>query len=213
MSSTEASLDMDAEQKIAGKSSARMPAVTLKDLPKPAVPLWKQALRNIKRNSHLILAELTIGFPFIGYKMLASILLENMGNSVANVLSALLLTLAVVDFVFNMFNLVALIFVGHRLGPVCFLSWVCKHTPLMRRFNDIGEALDTMISFTIVAIVVGMNLFPNLIELSPGGADGPKFFFKLWNICTVANVLGAGFGRLQNSFRHAKVVTRMGTKA
>lgn len=194
------------------------PTTTLKETPAAAVPLWKRALRNIRRNSHLLLAELTIGFPFIGYKLMAALLLKSAGEqgafggiTVSEILSAFLLVLAIVDLAFNLINLMALVFIGHRLGPVCFLSWVCRHTPLKRRYNDIGEALDTMLSFSIVAVVVGVNLFPNLIAMSP--ADGPKVYFILWNTCTVANVLGAGIARLQASLHHDKVVGRMEKRA
>lgn len=167
--------------------------------------LASQAVHNIRRNSHLLLAELTIGFPFIGYKFLASQLLGTVNRSETAVLAAFLLVLAVVDFAFNLTNMLALVFVGHRQLPVCFLSWLGKHTPLRKRFNDIGEAVDTMLSFTIVAIVVGVNLFPALIDMAPDS----KIYFLLWNTCTVANVLGAGISRLQSSFHHAKVIDRM----
>ena len=192
------------------------PFTTLKETPATSAPLWKRAWRNIRRNSHLLLAELTIGFPFIGYKLLASLLLKSAGGqgggiTVTEILAAFFLVLAVTDLAFNLVNLMALVFVGQRLGPVCFLSWVCRHTPLKKRYNDIGEALDTMLSFSIVAIVVGVNLFPNLIAMSP--ADGPKVYFILWNTCTVANVLGAGIARLQGSLHHAKVVDRLGKKS
>ena len=196
------------------------PITTLKDTPAvstpAAMPVWKRAWRNIRRNSHLLLAELTIGFPFIGYKLMASLLLKSAGVqggagiSATEILAAFFLVLAIVDLAFNLSNLMALVFVGHRLGPVCLLSWICSHTPLKRRYNDIGEALDTMLSFSIVAVVVGVNLFPNLIAMSP--ADGPKVYFILWNTCTVANVLGAGIARLHGSVRHSKVLDRMEKK-
>lgn len=163
------------------------------------------ALYNLRRNFHLLMAELTIGFPFIGYKFLAAMLLLSIGRMETTLAASFLLVLAMVDFIFNLVNSFALIFVGHRVIPVCFLSWLGKHTPLTRRFDDIGEAVDTMLSFSIVALVVGVNLFPNLIALAPES----KVYFLLWNTCTVANVLGAGISRLQSSFHHAKVIDRM----
>ena len=163
----------------------------------PLAPLWKRLGRNLQANASLLLAELTIGFPFIGYKLLAAVLLLTMFETPPMLaLAGLFLALAGVDLVLNTVNLLALVVCGHRLVPVCLLSWVIGHTPLKRRFSDLGEALDVMLSFGIVACVVGINLFPQLMAVSMA-------CFYLWNACTVANVLGAGIARLTASLRTA----------
>ena len=70
--------------------------------------------------------------------------------------------------------------------PVCLLSIISKKHHILSKWKDSGEALDVMLSFIIVAFVVGQNLFVFM--------DGMQV--KLWNLCTVVNVLGAGIARL-----------------
>lgn len=164
----------------------------------PGAPFWKRVPRNIQNNGSLLLAELTIGFPFIGYKLLAAVLLFSMFDAPAmRALGSAFLVLAIADFAFNAINLLALVLLGRRVVPVCLLSWLISLTPFQERFSDLGEALDVMLSFGIVACVVGINLFPELLAVS-------KACFYLWNACTVANVLGAGIARLSTSLGAAR---------
>ena len=62
-----------------------------------------------------------------------------------------------------------------------------RRMPFFKQKEAIGEAVDTMLSFAIVAIVVGNTLF---VYLDPWQA-------WTWNMCTVVNVLGAGISQLQ----------------
>ncbi len=165
---------------------------------RPMAPAWKRIPQNVQNNGSLLLAELTIGFPFIGYKFLAAVLIFSMFEAPAmRALGSIFLVLATADLAFNAINLLALVFLGRRTVPVCLLSWLIGRTPFQRRFSDLGEALDVMLSFSIVACVVGINLFPELLAVS-------KACFYLWNACTVANVLGAGIARLTASLGAAK---------
>lgn len=91
-----------------------------------------------------------------------------------------------VDFILNAFSLYAVSCKGNMNYPVCLLSVFCKKHRVLSKWQDSGEALDVMLSFIIVAVVVGQNLFVFM--------DGSQV--KLWNICTVVNVLGAGIARL-----------------
>lgn len=167
----------------------------------PGTPFWKRVPHNIQKNGSLLLAELTIGFPFIGYKFAAAMLLFTASESpLMRALGCAFLALAIADFAFNTINLAALTFLGHRVVPVCLLSWLIGLSPLRHRFSDLGEALDVMLSFGIVALVVGINLFPALLAISP-------VCFYVWNACTVTNVLGAGIARLSTSLSSAKSVS------
>ena len=164
----------------------------------PGAPIWKRILRNIQNSGSLLLAELTIGFPFIGYKFLAAVLLFSMFDApVMCALGGIFLVLAMADLALNTINLFALVILGRRPVPVCLLSWLIGLTPFQKRFRDLGEALDVMLSFGIVACVVGINLFPELLAVS-------QACFYLWNACTVTNVLGAGIARLSASLGAAK---------
>jgi hypothetical protein len=160
-----------------------------------AKPFWKRVLRNVRRNASLLLAELTVGFPFIGYKFLAGLLCLSMLDTRAKwLIGGAFLGLAAIDLLLNAVNLGALVFLGRRILPVCFLSWAIGRTPQSKRSGDLGEALDVMLSFGIVACVVGINLFPQLMAIS-------MLCFYLWNACTVTNVLGAGIARMAESLR------------
>lgn len=144
-------------------------------------------IKNIQSHIFQLLSILTIGFPFVGYKILGGILIHNLHSSfIATIIALVFVVWGLVDLVFNTISLHALMCRGHVLYPVCLLSVVGRKHPVLCKWKDSGEALDLMLSFCIVAIVVGGNLFEYL--------DGAQI--KVWNICTVVNVLGAGIARL-----------------
>jgi len=82
-------------------------------------------------------------------------------------------------------------FRGKRYMPVCVLAIVNHKMRCFTLREEIGEAVDMMISFAIVATVVGSELF---VFLEP-------YQIKLWNCCTVFNIMGAGVSQLQATLR------------
>jgi hypothetical protein len=95
-----------------------------------------------------------------------------------------------VDLVLNMANF-SLALVG-RESPVA----LCTAEYVVGRLNrdseshrQLGLSVDAMLSFTLVAAMVGLGLLVRL-----GRSD-----LALWNLCVVLNVLGAGLGRLADS--------------
>ena len=148
-------------------------------------------LKYIKQNVFLILSILTIGFPFVGYKILAGVVISRLfeGSSLAETAAVLFIVWGLIDLFLNAINLHAVCCRGKLRCPVCLLSIVSKKHPALSKYRDSGEALDIMLSFTIVAFVVWQNLF-TLMNAAQ---------VKLWNICTVVNVLGAGIARLGTS--------------
>ncbi len=145
-------------------------------------------LKYIRQNVFLILSILTIGFPFVGYKILGGIVISRLyqGSWIAGALAVLFIVWGLIDLFLNAVSLHAVSCRGNLNYPVCLLSVVSKKHPVLSKWRDSGEALDIMLSFMIVAVVVGQNLFVFM--------DGAQV--KLWNICTVVNVLGAGIARL-----------------
>ncbi len=145
-------------------------------------------LKYIKQNVFLILSILTIGFPFVGYKILGGIVINRLydGSLLAEIGAILFIVWGLIDLLLNAISLHAVSCRGNLHYPVCLLSIVSKKHSVLSKWRDSGEALDIMLSFMIVAFVVGQNLFPLM--------DGSQV--KLWNICTVVNVLGAGIARL-----------------
>lgn len=148
-------------------------------------------LKYIKQNVFLILSILTIGFPFVGYKILGGIVISRLydGSLLAKAAALFFIVWGLIDLLLNAVSLHAVSCRGNLHYPVCLLSIVSKKHPVLSKWRDSGEALDIMLSFTIVAVVVGQNLFVLM--------DGAQV--KLWNICTVINVLGAGIARLGSS--------------
>ena len=145
-------------------------------------------LKYIKQNVFLILSILTIGFPFVGYKILGGIIISRLYDEswLAAFVAVLFVVWGLVDLLLNAVCLHAVSCRGNLHYPVCLLSMISKKHPVLSKWHDCGEALDIMLSFMIVALVVGQNLFVFM--------DGAQV--KIWNICTVVNVLGAGIARL-----------------
>lgn len=145
-------------------------------------------LKYLKQNIFLILSILTIGFPFVGYKILAGSVISRLfeGALLANMAAVLFIVWGLIDLFLNTICLHAVCYRGKLHCSVCLLSIISKKHSAMSKYRDFGEALDIMLSFMIVSFVVWQNLF-TLMD---------KAQVKLWNICTVVNVLGAGIARL-----------------
>lgn len=149
----------------------------------PPMPKFKY----IKEHLFQILAVFTIGFPFVGYKILAGVVIHRLyGNPAADIIALLFVVWGLIDLMLNAICLHAVCCRGHTHYPFCLLSVMARRHSVLSKWEDSGDALDVMLSFCIVAWIVGQGLF--------GFMDGAQV--KIWNICTVVNVLGAGISRL-----------------
>lgn len=143
--------------------------------------------------SHLVqlLSILTVGFPFVGYKILIGLLIRNLYEGPFALCASLLFILwGLVDLVLNTICLHAITCRGNTHYPSCLLALIFRKCKRLGYWEDLGEALDVMLSFVLVAYYVGGAMY--------GYLDGPQV--KVWNICTVFNVLGAGIARINSSF-------------
>ena len=169
-------------------------------------PRWKY----VKKNLSFLFSELIVGLPFVGYKIFAGLIIWNMypDSPVARVVGSFFFVLGWGDMCVHAVNLFGVFFKGKRLLPVCILAIVNRKMRCFALREEIGEAVDMMISFAIVATVVGNELF---VFLEP-------YQIKLWNCCTVFNILGAGISQLQATLRtewreqHEKAEKQTGDK-
>jgi len=131
------------------------------------------------------LAEiLTVGLPFCVFKLLTGAIA--LGTAAAP-LGYALLALGAIDAVLNLANLVSWLAVRRRVGGVCLADLASRRLG----GGDLGLAIDVFLSFALVAVVVGAGLFARM----PAGT------LVWWNVAVVANVLGAGIGRLFAALR------------
>ena len=130
----------------------------------------------------------TIGLPFSVFKLLTGNLL--LDRAWLAPVGWALIALGAVDLVVNSLNLVPLTFGRQPTWGVCLAEVVARRLrPERRSWHEFGLSVDMLLSFSLVATVVGFRLFR---EFSPAQTS-------IWNACVVLNVLGAGFGRLSTS--------------
>lgn len=137
-----------------------------------------------------VLAILTVGIPFCAFKALTGRVL--IGTPGWQALGVALVALAALDLLLNLASL-ALTLAG-RASPlgVCTLEVaLARARPGHEGWRQLGLSLDAMLSFSLVAAVVGLDLLP---RLGPGLA-------AVWAASVVLNVLGAGIGRLAESLQ------------
>jgi hypothetical protein len=125
----------------------------------------------------------TIGFPFCVFKIVSGIALLQLEYRAAG---WALIVLGALDVVVNLFNAVAVVFFGTRLLPVCLLDLLFG-----RKRKDLGPAIDVMLSFSLVAAMIGTGHIRTL----------PPHSLQAWNVAVVCNVLGAGALRLVQAAR------------
>lgn len=118
-----------------------------------------------------MLEILTVGLPFCAFKLLTGLI------AWPSPIAYPLFALGAIDAVLNLVNMVAKV-------PTCF-------TDLVIRRHDLALALDVMLSFALVAIVIGFSLLSRL----------PAWAAPIWSAAVVLNVLGAGVGRLLGATR------------
>jgi hypothetical protein len=146
-----------------------------------------------KKQSILLdqISMLTIGFPFVVFKFLLGVVCLNMPSlPLHNFLGYTLFLLGFVDALINLINFIYLFIFRRYFTEVCsltiILAKIFKNSPYQESWKEFGTSLDVMLSFTLVALMVGIDLFG---YLSPG-------LTKVWSISVVINVLGAGLSRM-----------------
>jgi len=132
---------------------------------------------------------ITIGLPFCVFKIIAGIHFQQYW----------LILLGLADLIINLVNFVLILIKKDKIFDTCLLSFLVhkiKHPSedIKSKWQDLGESLDVLLSFSIVAYVIGLGHITNLVANH----------VMLWNIAVVLNVLGAGYGRLMNSVKRIK---------
>ncbi len=141
----------------------------------------------LKQHFFNLMSYITIGFPFAAYKFLAGDAIRNIYKTQwAMTLFYLFFIWAIIDLLFNLYDMIKVIQTGRKPKYVCILDYIAKKNEKGIQIEGIGEALDLFLSFAIVGILVGWNLLSNL---SPG-------YIIIWNIATAINVLGSGIVRV-----------------
>jgi hypothetical protein len=130
-----------------------------------------------------------VGLPFCAFKILTGGLLLDLPLAP---LGAALVALGAIDLALNLVNLVAWMTARRALSGVCLTEVLARRLAGPHR-GELGLALDVLLSFSLVALVVGLGL---LGRLSPGAV-------RIWNVAVVLNVLGAGIGRVLAALRPA----------
>lgn len=136
---------------------------------------------------------ITVGLPFCVFKGLVGALLWRAGHVVP---AAPLLLLCVSDSLINLVNLGALFFWRRRALSACTLAVIVVRlrvfaTSPNEYVKDLGNSLDMLLSFSLVAAMVGLGKIPSL----------PADHLRIWNAAVVLQVLGAGLSRVGASFR------------
>jgi hypothetical protein len=126
----------------------------------------------------------TIGVPFAVFKIVSGAALLQLGAPAF--LGWALLGLGVLDALVNLLNAVVVACRGARLLPICVLDIL-----LIRRRKGLGPALDMMLSFSLVAAMIGTGYIG---ELSPAS-------LQAWNLAVICSVLGAGALRVVTATR------------
>lgn len=139
------------------------------------------------------LEVLSVGLPFCVFKFAGGVVFASMGWGAA---AKALFALGAADLLFNGANFTGLVLIRRRVLDACFLSFTARLLlgatgKSLRALQDFGNSLDVLISFSLVAYLVGANRLGLL----------PPELLTLWNGAVVLNVLGAGLGRFTDSVR------------
>ncbi len=131
----------------------------------------------------------TIGLPFAAFKILAGIVLKAISGDANSPMGWILVAWGIVDLIINLLNLVSLTAAGKKLTTTCAMSFIFRSAS-----EEVGAALDVMMSCTLVAIMVGGNLLKYLSPLQ----------LNVWSLSVVLNVLGAGISRIKAAIANLK---------
>lgn len=132
---------------------------------------------------------LTIGLPFAGFKILTGIVLRNISGEVGSPMGWILIVWGIADLLINLLNLVGLVFRKKKITSTCAMGFIFQSSS-----EEVGSALDVMMSFTLVAILVGGNLLKHLTPLQ----------LNIWSLSVVLNVLGAGISRIKTAIENLR---------
>ena len=136
-----------------------------------------------------IFEVITVGLPFCLFKVLSGLYLAQYW----------LIGLGLIDTLINLANLFSLLVTKNRMMDACLFSFIVRlfKKPLDEtkwRWQQFGNSLDVLLSFSIVALMIGGGY---LAKLSPS-------HLNTWNIAVILNVLGAGMSQVTNSIRNLK---------
>ena len=136
---------------------------------------------------------LTVGIPFCIFKYLTAFYILNTYKNGSFVWASfsILFCLAVIDLIFNVFNLFSLILKQRRFLPICFLTFLSEKILINfgkspENYVEFGSALDALLSFLLVTLMIVDGAISRLLPWE----------YILWSGAVVLNVLGAGLGRL-----------------
>lgn len=137
-----------------------------------------------------ILEIITIGLPFCAFKVFTGIFLQQHW----------LAALGAIDLAINVTNLIALLILKKRIIDSCLFSIVVRKitkpsADKKDKYKDLGNAFDVFLSFVLVAYMIGSGRISEL----------PPVHLQLWNLSVVLNVLGAGFGRVNQSLKQLRL--------
>ncbi|NNN05851.1 MAG: hypothetical protein HKL90_08110 [Elusimicrobia bacterium] len=143
-----------------------------------------------------LLEVLTVGLPFCGFKVLTGLTFASAQSPVVRLLAAALIGLGGLDAMINVASLAGLAFAEGRPTDACVFALATR--PLRRpprsprAWQDFGNSLDILLSFALVALMIGGGLLRGM----------PADRLTVWNACVILNVLGAGLGRFDESLRN-----------
>jgi hypothetical protein len=132
---------------------------------------------------------LTIGLPFCAFKIVTGLFFHQYW----------LVALGALDLFINAINFLALVFLKRRVLDACSLSFLVRliKKPVIGmkpKWQDLGNSIDVLLSFSLVAIVIGGGFIKQL----------PADHLSLWNLAVILNVFGAGSSRLTASIKNLK---------
>ena len=142
-----------------------------------------------------------IGIPFSLFKIIMGQTL--LSNSTV-ILGYVFIALGAIDLFINLTNLLSLSIFNKRIFKHCLLSYlVGLLLPLFPRLThkgpkDMGVALDTLVSFTIVAIMIGCGWLKSLNSIQN----------IVWNWAVILNVLYAGVSRVIEASRRFNLASK-----
>lgn len=142
------------------------------------------------------LEVVSVGFPFCVFKLAAGAVFRARGGVWALAGEALI-ALGAVDLIINAANFAGLVLIRRRVLDACFLSFAARSVSGAARrsrwtLQDFGNSLDVLISFALVAYMVGAGRLKEL--------GSPMSVY--WDAAVVLNVLGAGLLRFTESVRN-----------
>ena len=154
------------------------------DVPAGATPAASSQTRSL-----MLVEIVTVGLPFCVFKLACGVPL--LGATRVAWLGWVLIGWGLADALLNAVNALSVGASGRRVLPVCLLQAATQAVRPTVRGANVGTALDMMLSFVLVAAMIGAS---ELGHLTPA-------WLSAWNVAVVLNVLGAGTLRLAEALR------------